>query len=80
MELFRDGEPHPLYDEIMSLKEAQMRNVAIKAVNGVIVVSYIEDKWMITLNDRFQLESADINEIMDYVDKLHEDRTDVFIR
>ncbi|MCP1308713.1 hypothetical protein [Paenibacillus tyrfis] len=80
MELFRDGEPHPLYDEIMGLKDAIMRNVAIKAVNGVILVSYIDDKWIITLNDRFQLESANITEIIDHVDKLHEDNSNVFIR
>ncbi|MFC0214601.1 hypothetical protein ACFFK0_19445 [Paenibacillus chartarius] len=80
MELHRAGEPHPLYDEIMGLKDAKMRNVAIKAVNGVIVVSYIDDKWIVTLNDRFQLESTDISEILDHVDKLHHDRTDVYIR
>ncbi|WP_248923970.1 hypothetical protein [Paenibacillus hamazuiensis] len=80
MDLFREGEPHPLYDELMSLKDAKMRNVAVKAVNGVILVSYIDDKWIITLNDRFQLESANIHEIIDHVDKLHGDQTYVFIR
>jgi len=80
MELFRDGEPHPLYDEIMSLKDVKMRNVAIKAVNGVILVSYMDDKWMITLNDRFQLESDNIYEIINHVDKLHEDDSTIFIR
>ncbi|MFE5318272.1 hypothetical protein ACFQ88_06150 [Paenibacillus sp. NPDC056579] len=80
MELFRNGEPHPLYDELMSLKDVKMRNVAIKAVNGVILVSYIDDKWIITLNDRFQLESANINEIIDHVDKLHKDNSNVLIQ
>jgi O-phosphoseryl-tRNA(Cys) synthetase len=80
MELFRSGEPHPLYDEIMSLKDAKMRNVAVKAVNGVILVSFIDDKWIITLNDRFQFESSNINEILEHVDKLHRDDTSVTIR
>lgn len=80
MELFRDGEPHPLYDEIMSLKDVKMRNVAIKAVNGVILVSYMDNKWIVTLNDRFQFESDNIYEIIDHVDKLHEDDSIVFIR
>jgi len=80
MELFRHGEPHPLYDEIMGLKDVKMRNVAIKAVNGVILVSYIDDKWIITLNDRFQLESNNINEIIDHVDILHRNDSNILIR